>query len=135
MFRNLIISAAAVLIPSAAMPEALGAEADVSVAVLENWSNVFGGRRAPASILFMLATMICVIIYWMNPAGNPVVDQAMLIGIGFFIYGPIMLIGVHALDLAPKKAAGTAAGSVFRPEATARENGSGQNAALVESRY
>ena len=34
----------------------------------------------------------------------------MLIGIGFFIYGPIMLIGVHALDLAPKKAAGTAAG-------------------------
>ena len=34
----------------------------------------------------------------------------MLIGIGFFVYGPIMLIGVHALDLAPKKAAGTAAG-------------------------
>lgn len=34
----------------------------------------------------------------------------MLIGIGFFIYGPIMLIGVHALDLTPKKAAGTAAG-------------------------
>ena len=34
----------------------------------------------------------------------------MLIGIGFFIYGPVMLIGVHALDLAPKKAAGTAAG-------------------------
>ena len=34
----------------------------------------------------------------------------MLIGIGFFIYGPVMLIGVQALDLAPKKAAGTAAG-------------------------
>ena len=34
----------------------------------------------------------------------------MLIGIGFFIYGPVMLIGVQALDLAHKKAAGTAAG-------------------------
>ncbi len=30
--------------------------------------------------------------------------------IGFLIYGPVMLIGVHALDLVPKKAAGTAAG-------------------------
>ncbi|OBR79417.1 hypothetical protein A7K92_22385 [Klebsiella pneumoniae] len=26
------------------------------------------------------------------------------------IYGPVMLIGLHALELAPKKAAGTAAG-------------------------
>ena len=30
--------------------------------------------------------------------------------IGFLIYGPVMLIGLHALELAPKKAAGTAAG-------------------------
>ena len=33
-----------------------------------------------------------------------------LIAIGFFIYGPVMLIGVQALDLAPKNAAGTSAG-------------------------
>ncbi len=72
--------------------------------------RVFGGRRAPASILFLAATLVCVIVYWLNPAGNPLLDTAMLIGIGFFIYGPVMLIGVHALDLAPKKAAGTAAG-------------------------
>jgi len=30
--------------------------------------------------------------------------------IGFLIYGPVMLIGVGAVDLVPKKAAGTAAG-------------------------
>lgn len=72
--------------------------------------RVFGGRRAPASILFMFATLVCVVVYWLNPAGNPAIDTAMLIGIGFFVYGPVMLIGVHALDLAPKKAAGTAAG-------------------------
>ena len=72
--------------------------------------RVFNGRRAPVSIGYMLLTLICVVTYWQNPPGNPNLDIAMLIGIGFFIYGPIMLIGVQALDLAPKKAAGTAAG-------------------------
>lgn len=72
--------------------------------------RIFNGRRAPVSMLFMLLTLACVLVYWLNPAGNPALDFAMLIGIGFFIYGPVMLIGVHALDLAPKKAAGTAAG-------------------------
>ena len=46
MFQNLITSAAAGLILWGAMPESLGAEAGVSLAVLEDWSNVFGGRRA-----------------------------------------------------------------------------------------
>lgn len=72
--------------------------------------KAFKGRRAPASILYLLLTLACVVVYWKNPVGHPNIDLAMLIGIGFFIYGPIMLIGVHALDLAPKKAAGTAAG-------------------------
>ncbi|MCL6269378.1 glycerol-3-phosphate transporter [Sansalvadorimonas sp. 2012CJ34-2] len=72
--------------------------------------KVFNGRRAPASIIYMLLTLACVLIYWFNPAGNPNIDIAMLVAIGFLIYGPVMLIGVHALDLVPKKAAGTAAG-------------------------
>ncbi len=72
--------------------------------------RLFRGRRAPVSIIYMFLTGICVVIYWLNPPGNPGVDIAMLISIGFLIYGPVMLIGVHALDLVPKKAAGTAAG-------------------------
>jgi len=70
----------------------------------------FKGRRAPAAILYMLLVLIAVIIYWFNPAGNPSVDLAALMAIGFLIYGPVMLIGLHALELVPKKAAGTAAG-------------------------
>ena len=42
--------------------------------------------------------------------GSMLLDNIALIAIGFLIYGPVMLIGVQALDLAPKKAAGTAAG-------------------------
>jgi OPA family glycerol-3-phosphate transporter-like MFS transporter len=72
--------------------------------------SVFKGRRAPVSIIYLLLTLLCVLIYWFNPPGKPGIDMAMLIGIGFLIYGPVMLIGVHALDLVPKKAAGTAAG-------------------------
>lgn len=72
--------------------------------------RVFNGRRAPVTIIYMLLTLVCVVVYWQNPPGNPNLDIAMLVGIGFFVYGPIMMIGVQALDLAPKKAAGTAAG-------------------------
>lgn len=70
----------------------------------------FNGRRAPAAILYMFLVLIAVIIYWLNPPGRPLVDMAALMAIGFLIYGPVMLIGLHALELVPKKAAGTAAG-------------------------
>ena len=72
--------------------------------------RVFKGRRAPATILFMALTLVAVIVYWLNLHGPRWIDYASLIAIGFLIYGPIMIIGLHALDLVPKKAAGTAAG-------------------------
>jgi OPA family glycerol-3-phosphate transporter-like MFS transporter len=70
----------------------------------------FKGRRAPAGMLFMSLVLVAVLVYWLNPPGNPFVDMAALLAIGFLIYGPVMLIGLHALELVPKKAAGTAAG-------------------------
>lgn len=70
----------------------------------------FNGRRAPANILFMGLTLIGVVVYWLNANGPVWIDYVALFAIGFLIYGPIMIIGLHALDLVPKKAAGTAAG-------------------------
>lgn len=72
--------------------------------------RLFKGRRAPAIIIYMVLVMIAVFVYWQNPPGNPLVDNIALFATGFLIYGPVMLIGVQALDLVPKKAAGTAAG-------------------------
>ncbi|PTX97677.1 phosphoglycerate transporter protein PgtP [Opitutus sp. ER46] len=72
--------------------------------------KVFKGRRAPATILFMALTLVGVLVYWGNLHGPRWIDYAALTAIGFLIYGPVMLIGLHALDLVPKKAAGTAAG-------------------------
>ena len=72
--------------------------------------RVFKSRRAPATMLFMALTLVAVVVYWLNMSGPLWIDYAALIAIGFLIYGPIMIIGLHALDLVPKKAAGTAAG-------------------------
>ena len=71
--------------------------------------KVFGGRRALPTMIFMALVGVAIFIYWRN-LDNLTVIIACLIAIGFFIYGPVMLIGVQALDLAPKNAAGTAAG-------------------------
>ncbi len=80
--------------------------------LLAGWlsDRFFAGRRGPVSVFFMLAVTAGVLVYWLNPPGRPWVDSAMLILIGFLIYGPVMLVGVAAVDLVPKKAAGTAAG-------------------------
>ncbi|QSE96468.1 glycerol-3-phosphate transporter [Fulvivirga lutea] len=75
--------------------------------VSDKW---FRGMRGPVSVIYMVLVLLFILIYWQNPAGNPLIDSISLVGIGFLIYGPVMLIGVHALDLVPKKAAGTAAG-------------------------
>ncbi|MCB1227728.1 MAG: phosphoglycerate transporter protein PgtP [Verrucomicrobiales bacterium] len=72
--------------------------------------RIFRGQRAPATLLFMALTLIGLLAYSFNRNGPLWIDIAALITIGFFIYGPIMIIGLHALDLVPKKAAGTAAG-------------------------
>jgi len=71
--------------------------------------HVFHGRRALPTILFMALVAVVIVIYWQN-LDNINVVIGCLIAIGFLIYGPVMLVGVQALDLAPKNAAGTAAG-------------------------
>ena len=69
----------------------------------------FQGRRALPTIIFMALVAVAIVVYWQF-FNNFTVVICCLIAIGFLIYGPVMLIGVQALDLAPKNAAGTAAG-------------------------
>jgi OPA family glycerol-3-phosphate transporter-like MFS transporter len=70
--------------------------------------KLFKGRRAPATIIYMALVALAVYVYWKS--GSEWVVNCAMATIGFLIYGPVMLIGVSALDLVPKKAAGTAAG-------------------------
>jgi len=72
--------------------------------------KLFKGRRAPATIVFMALTLAGIAAYWLNIKGPAWIDYAALTLIGFSIYGPVMIIGLHAMELVPKKVAGTAAG-------------------------
>lgn len=72
---------------------------------------VFKGRRAMPTAIFMVIVALALGVYWYSSTTEHIMLAVLsLIAIGFFIYGPVMLIGVQALDLAPKNAAGTAAG-------------------------
>jgi len=83
-------------------------------------SKIFKGRCAPMNVICMLLCAVGVVLYWMvgsglinaNPATQKVLIYVALCIIGFFIYGPVALTGVQALNLVPKNAAGTAAGFV-----------------------
>ena len=73
--------------------------------------KVFKGWRSGAGILFLALTGLAIAAYWLLPASSPVWMYYVLIAlIGGLIYGPVMLIGLQAIDLSPKYVAGTAAG-------------------------
>ncbi|MGI9274355.1 MAG: phosphoglycerate transporter protein PgtP [Endozoicomonas sp.] len=80
--------------------------------LLSGWASdrYFKGCRAPVSMIMMVLVFFAIVVYWQNPAGNPGIDNLCLIVVGFFIYGPVVLVGLHAADSAPKKATGTATG-------------------------
>lgn len=64
--------------------------------------KLFKGRRALTTMIYMVLIAVSIFVYWQFSA-TPLMDSICLIAIGFLIYGPVMLIRVHALDLAPKR--------------------------------
>ena len=78
--------------------------------ILIGWlsDKYFSGRRSPLGLITMALIMLGIYVYWKSE--SPAVTLLALGSIGFLIYGPVMLIGVAALDLVPKKAGGTSAG-------------------------
>jgi len=90
-------------------------------------SKLFKGRCAPANVIYMVLVAVFIVLYWKAApvasflsetfssdltSTRVTVVYTALIAIGFFIYGPVALIGVQAVNLVPKNAAGTAAGFV-----------------------
>ncbi|MDR1057522.1 MAG: phosphoglycerate transporter protein PgtP [Coxiellaceae bacterium] len=88
--------------------------AGIAGTVLGGWlsDQFFHTRRAPVGIIFMFIVTIGILAYWFVPRGYHLADCVTLIVVGCAIYGPILMIYVSAMDMVPKKAAGTAAGLV-----------------------
>lgn len=73
--------------------------------------KVFKGWRSGAGMLFLVGVGGAIAAYWLIPNTAPMWVFYLLIAlIGGLIYGPVMLIGLQAIDLSPRNVAGTAAG-------------------------
>ena len=87
--------------------------AGIGSTILMGWvSDKMGGRRGMVSLLCMIPIFFAFGVIYYNPPGFLWIDLTMLGVIGFFVYPPVMLLGVAALDVTSKKAVGTAAGFV-----------------------
>ncbi|MEG0037024.1 MAG: MFS transporter, partial [Victivallaceae bacterium] len=73
----------------------------------DKWSQ---GKRGPMNTLFSLGMVLSVLGFWLYSKENFYLDATFLFWIGFFLFGPQMLIGLAAAELSHKKAAGTASG-------------------------
>ncbi len=81
--------------------------------ILCGWTSdkIFNGNRSASIILFTIGAGLSIAGYWLMPVGTPFAIMVTLVAlIGGFIYGPVGLIGLQALDLSPANIAGTAAG-------------------------
>jgi sugar phosphate permease len=75
--------------------------------------KLFAARRGPASAIFMLLLALSIVGFYMVPPGHPVLDCVLLGVIGFFTYGPQLLIATVApLDFGSKRLAASANGLI-----------------------
>lgn len=69
------------------------------------------GKRGPMNVVFSLGLLFAILGLWYGQ--NKVdwwFDGSLLFTIGFFLFGPQMMIGLASAELSHKKAAGTASG-------------------------
>ena len=80
--------------------------------VAAGWATdrFFGGRGPRTCAVCMTMTALFVFLFWWLPSPSIWLATALLMGAGFFIYGPQALIGISAANLATKRAAATASG-------------------------
>jgi OPA family glycerol-3-phosphate transporter-like MFS transporter len=81
--------------------------------ILMGWlSDRAGGRRGMVSLICMAPVFLAFAGILYTPPGMLWLDLTLFGIIGFFIYPPVMLLGVTGLDFSSKKAVGTAAGFI-----------------------
>lgn len=100
----------------------LGASGCVSVfeiggmlgSLVAGWASdyFFGARRGPVNVLFACAMVLAVLFFWTMPVNEPWMDSAAMFLLGFSVFGPQMMIGMFAAELAFKKAVSSSSGFV-----------------------
>ncbi|WP_437214059.1 MFS transporter family glucose-6-phosphate receptor UhpC [Pectobacterium sp. LFLA-215] len=81
-------------------------------ALFAGWGSdlLFRGQRAPMILLFALGLFLTMTALWLAPIHHYSLLAACFFSIGFFVFGPQMLIGLAATEYSHKDAAGTVTG-------------------------
>lgn len=82
--------------------------------LLSGWASdrLFSARRGPINVIFASAMVLAVAGFWLIPEGYVWLDSIAIFMLGLLVFGPQVLIGLAAVELAHKKAAATANGFV-----------------------
>lgn len=83
-------------------------------ALVAGWGSdkLFNGNRGPMNLVFAAGILLSVGALWLMPFTSYTMQIACFFIIGFFVFGPQMLIGMAAAECSHKDAAGAATGFV-----------------------
>ena len=65
--------------------------------------RVFRGRRVPVNLLNMSFVLLALLGYWHCSSEHWFIPVCMLALLGFFVYGSVVLLHVHIIDIAPRR--------------------------------
>jgi MFS transporter, OPA family, sugar phosphate sensor protein UhpC len=74
--------------------------------------KVFRGMRGQTNVLFSLGIVAFIFAFWFVPGKLFIFHASLMAGIGFFVFGPQMLICTAAAELSHREAAGASTGFV-----------------------
>ena len=82
--------------------------------LVSGWASdkIFDGRRGPVNVIFCVGILVSVAAFWFTAHGGFSAHATCLFAIGFFIFGPQMLIAIAAVELSHREAAGTSTGFI-----------------------
>lgn len=82
--------------------------------LVAGWGSdkLFGGNRGPMNLIFAMGIFLSVSALWLMPITGFVFHAAALFSVGFFVFGPQMLIGMAAAECSHKDSVGAATGFV-----------------------
>lgn len=82
--------------------------------LVAGWGSdkLFGGNRGPMNLIFSIGIFLSVAALWLMPMTGFALQAGCFFAIGFFVFGPQMLIGMAAAECSHKDSAGAATGFV-----------------------
>lgn len=82
--------------------------------LVAGWGSdyLFRGERGPMNFIFAVGVFLSVLFLWLQPSATYISQAACFFALGFFIFGPQMLLGMAATECSHKGAPGAATGFI-----------------------